>query len=222
MDFPLFTAKIEPIQMSYSFNFTLDKFNKVIVNKNSKEWFDILYNILPKFEINTKERVAGFLAQTSHESSDYNTVVENLNYSAMGLMKTWPKRFPTQKIATQYARNPTKIANKVYADRMGNGPESTGDGWKYRGRGIIQCTGKSNYSLASKELYNDNRLIDNPDLVLTDKTICIEVACWFWKRNNLNHIADTKDIVLMTKRINGGTVGLQDRTNRYNKALKVL
>lgn len=225
MDIPLFTGKIEPIKVEqklFTFDFTLDKFSKVIKNKNSKEWFEYIYNILPRFEITNKNRVAGFLAQTGHESLDYTVISENLNYSAQGLMKTWPSRFPNKAIAFAYARNPQKIANKVYANRLGNGPETSGDGWNFRGKGLIQLTGKSNHMLASQQLYGDDRLVKNPELILNDKTICVEVSCWFWKTNGLNLLADKKDVIGMTKRINGGTIGLTDRTNRWNNAQRVL
>lgn len=206
----------------YLFNFTLDKFKLILKNTEEELWYKEVYDVLYSYEINTVSRVAGFLAQTCHESQDFNILTENLNYSAKRLCQVWPKRFPNLTIAKQYERNSQKLANKVYANRMGNGDESSGDGWKFRGRGIIQCTGRSNYTTASKFLFNDLRLIDNPDQVATDKNVCIKVACWYWTMRNINISCDKKDIITMTKLINGGTIGLEDRRIRFNKYLNIL
>lgn len=206
----------------YTFNFTQEKFCKILTNPNEKLWFDAMYNILPKYGINTPERVAGFLAQTCHESQDYNVLQENLYYSAGGLRKTFPKYFGSIATANKYAKKPKMIANLVYGNRLGNGNVASGDGWKFRGRGPIQITGKSNYINCSKFLFNDLRLVETPDLILTDKSICIMSACWFWSTNNLNKYCDKKDVVGMTKRINGGTNGLADRKVRFNKYLAIL
>ena len=139
----------------YTFDFTEEKFCKILVNPEEKLWYDAIYEILPKYGINTPERVAGFLAQTCHECLDYTVMQENLYYSATGLRKTFPKYFGTPSIAAQYAKKPQLIANKVYANRMGNGSPESGDGWKYRGRGPIQCTGKNNYIACSKFLFEE-------------------------------------------------------------------
>lgn len=206
----------------YTFDFTEEKFCKILVNPEEKLWYNAIYEILPKYGINTPERVAGFLAQTCHECLDYTIMEENLYYSAAGLRKTFPKYFGTPSIAAQYAKKPQLIANKVYANRMGNGSPESGDGWKYRGRGPIQCTGKHNYIACSKFLFNDLSLVNDPDLILKDKKIAIMSACWYWSSNNLNKYCDKKDVVGMTKRINGGTNGLADRKVRFNKYLAIL
>jgi putative chitinase len=155
-----------------------------------------------------------------HESADFTRLTENLNYSAAGLVKTWPKRF-TEETAQGYHRKPEKIANKVYADRMGNGNEASGDGWKYRGRGIIQITGKNNYVAFSNAKFDDLRLLEDPDYLLTPEG-AVESACWFWTTNNLNEIAGAQNITLITKRINGGTHGLSSRIARYERAIDIL
>jgi len=206
----------------YTFNFTFEKFSKILINPQEKEWFDAMYDVLPKYNINTPERVAGFLAQTCHECLDYTIMEENLYYSAAGLRKTFPKYFASVAAASLYAKKPQMIANRVYANRMGNGSPASGDGYKFRGRGPIQCTGKNNYTACSKFLYNDLRLVDDPDLIIKDKKIAIMSACWFWSINNLNRYCDKNDIIGMTKRINGGTNGLSDRKVRYNKYLTIL
>ena len=217
------TQTNEPVENipQYTFDFTYDKFKQIIINKESKLWFDIMYPILPKYNINTKERVAGFLAQTGHESLDYKVLEENLNYSADRLRVIWPKRFPNITIAQRYHRNPQLIANYVYANRLGNGPQTSGDGWRFRGRGLIQCTGRFNYTKCSQFLYKNDKLLENPDILLTKEGALLS-ACWYWTTNDLNKFCDKKDILGMTKRINGGTVGLSDRQSRFNKALKVL
>ena len=172
-----------------------------------------------KYEINTVNRAAGFLAQCGHESAGFTVLQENLNYSADGLNKIFKKYFPTVADATPYARNPEKIANKVYGGRMGNGPESSGDGYKFRGRGAIQLTGRDNYTQFAKAV---GLTVDEAVADLETLDGAIESACWFWKKNGLNGICDKDDIVTMTKRINGGTIGLDDRTKHYNHAKAVL
>jgi putative chitinase len=187
-------------------------------NPNLDQWCAALNKVLPSYDINTPQRVAAFVAQCAHESANFKTLKENLNYRAEGLMKTWPKRFPTLEIANQYARQPEKIANKVYADRMGNGNEASGDGWRYSGRGLIQLTGKDNYSRFAKSINMD--LAKVPAYLETLEG-AVQSACWFWNNNNLNSFADKNDIKGMTIRINGGTVGLDDRKKHYEQALKV-
>jgi putative chitinase len=180
---------------------------------------EVLTEQFEKYEINTVNRAAGFLAQCGHESNGFTVLKENLNYSAEGLNKIFHKYFPTLADATPYARQPQKIANKVYANRMGNGDESSGDGFKFCGRGAIQLTGHDNYaSFADSVGYSLDECV--ADLETLDGAI--ESACWFWKKNGLNAICDADDIVAMTKRINGGTIGLSDRTEHYNKAKELL
>ena len=188
-------------------------------NKNAKVLAEALNKVLPKYEINTPVRVAAFMAQCGHESADFTTLKENLNYGAKGLRSTWPKRFPDDATAAKYERKPEMIANKVYSDRMGNGPEASGDGWKYRGRGAIQLTGCSNYTAFAKDI---GKTIDEAIVYLETLEGAIESACWFWKKNGLNAVADTKDMKLATKKINGGDLGLAERTDHFNKNLTYL
>lgn len=163
--------------------------------------------LLTRNNINTPFRLAHFFAQIHHESN-LKPISENLNYSSIGLQKIFKKYFPTKEIADAYAKQPEKIANKVYANRMGNGDENSRDGWKYRGRGFIQLTGKNNYKALRKATTID--YVNNPDLLLTEADAMI-AAIWFWTENNLNHYADKDDIKIITKKINGGYNGLQHR-----------
>ena len=168
-----------------------------------------------KYAINTPLRLAHFLAQAGHESGGFKAVKENLNYSAEGLNKIFPKYFPTVEAAKAYARNPEKIANKVYGGRMGNGDEASGDGFKFRGRGYIQLTGKVNYTAFDTAVPED--ILANPDLVATKYPLLS--AGWFWGKNNLNALADKGalpgDVTAITKRVNGGTIGLADRQKHF-------
>jgi putative chitinase len=170
-------------------------------------------------DINTPVRQAMFLSQVAHESGSFRFVVENLNYSVNGLRSVFRKYFPDDEIAAQYARQPEKIANRVYANRMGNAEESSGDGWKYRGRGLIQLTGKDNYTAFS--LQANNEAIIKPDLVAQPE-LAAESAGWFWMINGLNKLADTGDVKAVTRRINGGFNGLADREAKYNKLMILL
>ena len=200
------------------YNIDLNKFKSVFPNcKDSEILVNLFDNILNPAGINTKERVCMFLAQCGHESGGFTVYNENLNYSAKGLRGVFGKYFPTDALANQYARQPEKIANKVYANRMGNGPESSGDGWKYFGRGIIQLTGKSNYKEFSE--YSGIDAVNNPDLLSTDISVAIKSAVWFWNKNNLNKYCDNNDFIGLTKRINGGTNGLADRQDKFNKLM---
>lgn len=178
-----------------------------------------LNSLIDDFGFNSLYRQAAFLAQTGHESGSFTAVRENLNYSAAGLRKVFKKYFPTDELAAQYARKPEQIANRVYANRMGNGNELSGDGWKYRGRGLIQLTGKNNYVACGKDLEVD--LLKNPNWLETPEG-AVNSALWFWNRNALNVYADFQDIKGMTKRINGGYNGLSDRILKYHKAKEIL
>lgn len=207
--------------MNFDFDFTLEKLSKVIpANTHPEPWFNTLDSILPQVEINTLLRVSAFVAQMGHESADFTRLTENLNYSANGLVATWPKRF-TNDTAQAYHRQPEKIANKVYANRMGNGDEASGDGWKYRGRGIIQVTGKNNYYAFSMAEFNDERLLADPDYLITPNG-AVKSACWFWNRSFLSNLADQQNMKAITKQINGGTHGLEDRLKRYERAIDIL
>lgn len=200
---------------------TKEQFKKCFPNcKDSDEWFMQLENALPIYNITTKNQVLCFLAQCGHESAEFNTMRENFNYSAEGLVKIFSKYF-TQETANTYSRQPEKIANKVYANRMGNGDEKSGDGFKYRGIGLIQLTGKDNITRCSRDLFKDDRLVENPEILL-DKSFAIIAACWFWNKNNLNSLADKLDMIGLTKKINGGKIGLEARIELFNKIQKIV
>lgn len=183
-------------------------------------YLEALNLILPEYQINTNLRLCHFLAQIIHESGHLKYNQENLNYSAKALRSVFGKYFPTDALAEQYARKPEKIANRVYANRMGNGDEDSGDGWLRRGRGLIQLTGTDNYKACSKALNID--LMKNPDLIVSNAEVCVKTACWFWSSKRLNEWADKDDIITITKKINGGYNGLEDRTKILNTAKKVL
>lgn len=174
---------------------------------------------MEEFGIDTPARQAMFLAQCGHESGNFAHVEENLNYKAEGLHKIFKKYFHTLEEAQGYARQPERIANKVYANRMGNGDEASGDGYRYRGRGLIQLTGKDNYDACARALNVD--LHGQPDYLETAEGAA-RSAAWFWSHNNLNRFADADDIVGCTKRVNGGTIGLEDRQHHYETAKSVL
>jgi putative chitinase len=198
--------------------------------KNPEKWIDAIVATCQEFEINTPQRVAGFLAQTSHESGGYTMLSENLNYRAATLAACWPNRFavlgadkkpvkdkqgkltPTA-VANSIAGKPQLIANLVYSSRMGNGPAESGEGWLYRGRGLKQLTGKFNYEKCSQGLGVD--LVGNPDLLL-EPLYAARSAGWFWRSNALSAYADTGDIKGMTKKINGGYIGLEARQALYD------
>lgn len=180
------------------------------------KWGDALNATCERFEINTPQRIAGFLSQIGHESGGLKFVVENLNYSAAALRSVFGKYFTDDSMANAYARQPERIANKVYANRMGNGNEASGDGWKYRGRGLIQLTGNDNYTACGNHLKVD--FASNPEFVETPDFAALS-AGWFWDTRKLNTLADAGDVLGMTKRINGGTNGLDDRQNRYAKII---
>jgi len=181
-----------------------------------------LPDTMVKFELNTPLRLAHFLAQAGHESGGFKAVTENLNYGAKGLRGIFGKYFPTDAKALEYERKPEKIANLVYGNRMGNGAETTGEGFKFRGRGYIQLTGKANYEAFDKVVSED--LISNPDLVATKYPLLS--AAWFFHKNGLHKIADegaTEAVVTkVTKRINGGTIGLADRLKHFNEYYNLL
>jgi putative chitinase len=179
-------------------------------------WVVALNETCEEFAIDTPFRIAGFLSNVAHESAGFKFVKENLNYSAASLMRVWPSRFPNVEIAQRYAMNPEKIANRAYADRMGNGDEASGDGAKFLGRGLIQLTGKNNYVAYS--LACNNEALQHPEIVEQPK-YAAESAGWFWNVNRLNTLADAQDIGGMCKRINGGYNGLDDRQMKYAKLM---
>jgi putative chitinase len=193
---------------------TYDQLDKLGIDH---KWLAPLEATFAKYNISTSIRQAAFIGQCSHESGNFKILQENLNYSAEGLMKTWPSRFPTKEIADQYARQPGKIAGKVYNGRLGNTSEE--EAAKYLGRGLIQLTGKENYANCGSGIGVD--LLSNPDL-LTNPQYATLSAGWFWGKRGLNSLADTQDIETMTRRINGGLIGLDDRRAKISKALSVL
>jgi putative chitinase len=205
----------------FNFDFTLAKFKECVGGNPpyAEQWYNALCQILPDYEIDTPQRMAAFLAQTAHESGGYRAIKENLNYRAVTLRKVFPKYFPTDELAAQYANKPEMIANKVYGNRMGNGDESSGDGYRYCGRGLIQLTGKDNYTRYAQSLEIS---VEEASEHLTTFEGCVQSAAWFWENNNLNQWADKGDILTLTKRINGGTIGLEDRIKHYNHAVHVL
>jgi putative chitinase len=183
------------------------------------KWVGPLNETFERFSILTPRQQAAFLGQCGHECGNFRVLEENLNYRAETLMKIWPRRFPTLEIANQYARQPKKIANKVYADRMGNRDEASGDGYRFRGRGCIQLTGSANYYHAGKALGVD--FIMEPDLVATPQYAAL-TAGFFWHTQKLNAIAESGNNLALTKKINGGTIGLNDRILHTNQALALL
>ena len=183
------------------------------------EWVDPLNETFDRFSINHPVQQAAFIGQCGHECGHFRILEENLNYKAATLMRLWPKRFPTLEIANEFSGNPRKIANKVYASRMGNRDESSGDGYRFRGRGCIQLTGSTNYFNAGKALGVD--FWAEPDLVATPKYAAL-TAGWFWSTHKCNDPALAQDWVKLTKIINGGTIGLEDRVKHINEAISVL
>jgi putative chitinase len=211
--------------MAFEFDFTEQKLAKILTrNKHVDEWYEAMTVQLPQFEVTTAKRVAAFVAQCAHESADFTVLSENLNYSADALNKLFGKYFAAAgRDAAPYHRKPEMIANVIYANRMGNGDTASGEGYKFRGRGPIQLTGKSNYQKFASDFFEDpETVIDDPDLVTDDVPTSLYSALWFWNKNNLNKFADVSDIKGMTKVINGGYIGLEDRIKHYDHAIEIL
>ena len=183
------------------------------------QWVEPLNECFERFDIKTIKQQAAFIGQLSHECGNFKVLEENLFYRSATLMKLWPKRFPTQEVANAYEKNPRRIANMVYASRMGNRDETSGDGYRFRGRGCIQLTGHANYFHAGKALGID--FVTDPDLVGTPKYAAL-TAGWYWQTHDCNALAQAADWVKLTKKINGGTIGLDDRIKHTNEALAVL
>lgn len=185
-------------------------------------WHGALSQLLPDYEINTPQRIAAFIAQCAHESGNFRMLKENLNYRPATLRKIFGKYFTTDEIAIEYCSRPNRqeaIANRVYANRMGNGNEASGDGWRYAGKGLIQLTGKENYTWFAASLQIP---VEEASEYLLTFEGASQSACWFWETNKLNQWADKNDILTLTRRINGGTIGLDDRIKHYEHALHVL
>jgi putative chitinase len=183
------------------------------------KWLDGLNATFEKYEINTPRRQAAFIGQCGHESSNFKVLQENLNYSAKGLVATWPSRFNNIEFASEYERKPEKIANKVYGGRADLGNTEDGDGWRFSGKGLIQLTGRSNVTACGNAL--GQPFAEHPELLLEPMWACMS-AGWFWNRKQLNLLADNEDWTTITKRINGGVIGLTDRIERIHKAMDIL
>lgn len=198
---------------------TLDQLKQMVKNPHIEHWHRALDQLLPEYDINTPHRIAHFVAQCAHESGSFRFIEENLNYKAESLMRTWPRHFPTIDIAKQYERKPEKIANRAYSSRMGNGDEASGDGWRYRGRGLIQLTGKDNYTFFAGSL---GIAVEEAADYLATFEGAAQSACFFWEQNKLNRFADANDVKGLTRAINGGTLGLEDRIKHTEHALHVM
>jgi putative chitinase len=198
---------------------TLDHLRQMVKNPHIQHWYEALAQLLPDYGIDTPQRIAAFVAQCAHESGNFRFIQENLNYRWASLRKTFPKYFPTDELAQQYEKKPEKIANRIYANRMGNGDEASGDGWRYRGRGLIQLTGKDNYTFFAGSLGIE--VEEAADYLATFEGAA-QSACFFWEQNNINRFADAGDIRGMTRAINGGYIGLEDRIKHYEHALHVM
>jgi len=198
---------------------SLQQLKQMVKNPHIDHWHEALDQLLDDYEINTPLRVAHFVAQCAHESGNFVFIKENLNYRAESLTKTWPRLFPTMEIARQYEKQPERIANRAYGNRMGNGDEASGDGWRYCGRGLIQLTGKDNYTFFAGSL--GISVEDAADYLATFEGAA-QSACWYWEQNNLNRFADANDAKGLTRAINGGYLGLEDRIKHTEHALHVL
>jgi len=191
-------------------------------NQHVSYWHHALEQLLSDYEINTPRRMAAFIAQCAHESGGFTTLKENLNYKPMSLRKLFPKYFDTDELAQQYCSKPNKqaaIANRIYANRMGNGDEASGDGYRFSGRGLIQLTGRATWQEFADSI--ETSLTDLDEYMQTFEGAC-QSACFFWESRKLNQYADAGDIVTLTRKINGGTIGLEDRKKHYEHALHIL
>jgi putative chitinase len=201
-------------------NLTLEQLKQMVHGiPYADHWHEALEQLLPDYEINTPKRIAAFIAQCAHESGGFRFVSENLNYKAESLMKVFPKYFHDRSLAQACQKQPEKIANIVYANRMGNGDETSGDGYRFCGRGLIQLTGRDNYTFFAGSL---DIPVEEASEYLATFEGATQSACWFWETNNLNRFADISDIKGLTRAINGGYIGLEDRVRHYEHALHVM
>jgi len=210
--------------MTFQFNFTQDQLQRFLPqNQHVEHWFEALSKVLPDYDITTIPRVAGFLGETFVESAGYTAIQENLNYRPETLMRIFGNHFPGGlSEAAQYCNQPNKqevIANRIYANRMGNGDEASGDGWRFCGRGLIQLTGRSNYTAFAQSI---NTPVEQVTDFLQTFEGCVQSACWFWEANNLNQFADRNAIDQESRIVNGGTLGLQERRVAYERAVQIL
>jgi putative chitinase len=204
--------------MSFNFDFSLEKLSRVVPNPYIEHWYEVFCQVLPDYDITTLNRVCSFIAQTAHESGNFRIIRENLNYRPETLVRQWPSHFPDMATAQRYAHNPQAIANRAYANKMGNGDEASGDGWRFCGRGLIQLTGRDNYQGFADSIETDINEI--PDYLATFEG-SVQGACWFWELRDLNPLADVENIVAITERINGGHIGLEERIKNYKLAMQV-
>jgi putative chitinase len=198
---------------------TKDQLKQMVKNPYIDHWYAVLEQLLDDYDINTPLRVAHFIAQCAHESGNFVFIRENLNYRAGSLQKTFGKYFPTADLAAQYAGKPERIANRVYANRMGNGNEASGDGYRYCGRGLIQLTGRDNYTFFAGSL---GITVEEASEYLATFEGAAQSACWYWEQNNLNRFADANDVKGLTRAINGGQIGIIDREEHTRHALHIL
>lgn len=198
---------------------TKDQLRQMVKNPHIDHWYEVLEQLLDDYDISTPLRVAHFVAQCAHESGNFVFIKENLNYRAASLQKLFSKYFPTAELAAQYANRPEQIANRIYANRMGNGDEASGDGYRYCGRGLIQLTGKDNYTFFAGSL---GIPVEEASEYLATFEGAAQSACWFWEQNNLNRFADANDVRGLTRAINGGYIGLEDRIKHTEHALHIL
>ena len=203
---------------------TVEHFQKIFPHcKITSGLIEAFTTLLPQYQIDNQNRIAGFISQCGVESAGWTCLEENLNYSAEGLIRTFGSHFNHDlSIAEQYAHKPEAIANRIYANRMGNGDEASGDGYKYRGRGPIQLTGKSEYEQFAKAMYADDAatILDNPDYLHTDINTALMSAIWFWHSRNLNKYADVQDIKMLTEHVNGGFLGLAQREEYFKEIVE--
>ena len=197
----------------------LNQLKQMVKNPHIDHWHEAIDQLLPEYDITTPARVAAFIAQCAHESGNFVFIKENLNYKAASLRKIFGKYFPDDATAAAYANRPEKIANRVYANRMGNGDEASGDGYRFCGRGLIQLTGRDNYTFFAGSL---GIPVEEASEYLATFEGAAQSACWFWETNNLNRFADSGDIKGLTRAINGGYIGLEDRISHYEHALHVM
>jgi putative chitinase len=203
----------------FTFDFTEDQLKQIITGNDSvSDWYSALLEELPKYDINTPERVACFIGQCAHESANFKILNENLNYRWESLRRVFGKYFPTDDLAKQYEKQPERIANRVYGSRMGNGDEYSGDGWKFHGRGLIQLTGHNNYDAFATSI---GKPLNEVPAYLATFEGAVASACWFWNSRNLNTEADQLDHKTITKLINGGDLGLDERIEKSNHALEL-
>lgn len=201
---------------------TPDQFQQLFPDApDADQWCQVIEELLPRYNIDTPERVSAFLSQCAVETGGWRKFEENMNYSADRIMQVWPRIFD-RELALQCHRNPEMVGNHAYANRMGNGGPETGDGWKYRGRGPIHLTGRRNYTMFAETFDDPSLIIETPDVVAEDKHISLISALWFWDINNLNDLADVRQITKLSRKVNGGDHGLPQRIALFQSTLDLI